>query len=224
MSLWSKFRKWYEPKFIATNNNYPFEMEELPSSPLAKFVRRVVKHWVGTITTVGVVFIVIAAIYTVRAFYAIPQTPQPQTIPAKPTTYPKEGISENEIIKSNNSKLTHNQTTSLRRKNSQIIETSQKETTASEKHSITNKQQRIERWRNEIQSFVKNGIFDREQFLTSKTYYEIAPYLSESMKKDLTKDLTNPMYAAEQFSKKSVSHRIILSFPAELERIATEYR
>lgn len=126
MSLWLKLKKWYEPKFIITSNTYPFETEELPSSPLVKFVRRVVKHWFRIISTIGVVFTVIAAIYTVRAFYAIPQTSQSKTIPEKTTTNPKEDVAEKEFIKLNNPQLVHNQSRSPSTKSHQEIEISPK--------------------------------------------------------------------------------------------------
>lgn len=105
MSLWSKLRKWYEPKFRITNyDTYPFETEEIPSSPLARFTRTVVKHRIEIITSVGVVFTIIAAIYTVRAFYAIPQT-QPQSEPAKPSAHPKKEVSNQKSTKANDDKF-----------------------------------------------------------------------------------------------------------------------
>jgi hypothetical protein len=92
--------------------------------------------------------------------------------------------------------------------------------------SLTEKQRadRIERWRKDVQNCVKDGIFDREQFMMSRTYFEIAPYLSNDMNSNLIKNVASPMYAAERWSKNVLSHQIIVDFPPELKRIANEYQ
>jgi hypothetical protein len=213
-----KIKTWYQGKeseLIAVEREKHVDIyARYEKSTSARIVFGIVnfwrRHWQWTIMFIVTV---IGCVFAFPTFY--------QFIKQTPVTETRSPQNNNSNKSLENNQPIHNQAPLKRAEKSNLAGSRTVQVT--KPASDITKQQRIENWRKEIQSFIKDGIFDREKFLVSKTYYEISPYLSETMKKDLTRDLTSPMYAAEQYSKKTVSHRIILNFPSELDRIANEY-
>lgn len=79
--------------------------------------------------------------------------------------------------------------------------------------------QRVDKWRNEIQSFSNGGTFYKDRFLKSNTYYELQPYLSKNMIKRLSDPSIHLITGPNQTQ---VDTDIIINLNVELDRIATQ--
>lgn len=84
MSIWSKIAAWYKEKNILVHDDHPtmpsFSIED-QSSPSAKIMRKIIKlittHWVGTVTTIGVIVTIIGTFRPSNA--PVPQPEKKQT-------------------------------------------------------------------------------------------------------------------------------------------------
>lgn len=106
MSIWSKIAEWYKEKNVLVHDDHPtmpsFSIED-HSSPFAKATRKLIKlittHWIGIVTTIGVIATVIG---TFRPQTPAPQAPpqnKPQTAASQPKTENIEKIIPKEIQK-----------------------------------------------------------------------------------------------------------------------------
>ncbi|HEX9079114.1 MAG TPA: hypothetical protein VF795_05975 [Desulfuromonadaceae bacterium] len=106
MSIWSKFAGWYKEKKVLVHDNHPtmpsFSIEDVSSSS-AKTARKVVgfisRNWIGLMTTIGVGFTAVGAIYAVKTFHAPPPQAPPQNKPQTAAPQPKAENTEKIIPK-----------------------------------------------------------------------------------------------------------------------------
>lgn len=211
MSLLSKFKKWYEPKFAITSNSYPFETRELPSSVLAKLVRRSVKFWLEHFT--WIITTLVAILLGMSPLYIY--------LDSKANGKAKEEASSQiSNTGQQDSKVTHLQSTALPKKKLPQTKIKNKEISQPEKASRVYARQQTERWRKEIQSFASGGSFNSQEFLKSSTYTEIYPYLSDKTMGQLSNRVVTIITSGRPTIE--VQNEVLMALYEDLDRIAAK--